>query len=108
MTELDAAWAALSQPCGLPPSLQEAAKRARGQRFGVAAAAFARATAVAEPLRLSDVRNLPSVSDIAAKAPRKPAPLPGGSSLAALMGTKEEEPPKRRSFGDVPTGDANR
>ena len=35
-TELDAAWAALSQPCGLPPSLQEAAKRARGQRFGVA------------------------------------------------------------------------
>ena len=101
-TELDAAWASLSQPCGLPPSLQEAAKRARGQRFGVAAAAFARATAVAEPLRLSDVRNLPSVSDIAAKAPKKPAPLPGGSSLAALMGTKEEEPPKRRSFGDVP------
>jgi len=102
-TELDAAWASLSQPCGLPPSLQDAAKRARGQRFGVAAAAFARATAVAEPLRLSDVRNLPSVSDIAAKAPKKPAPLPGGSSLAALMGTKnEEEPPKRRSFGDVP------
>ncbi len=104
-TELDAAWAALSQPCGLPPSLQAAAQRARGQRFGVAAAAFARATAVAEPLRLSDVRNLPSVSEIAAKAPKKPAPapLPGGSSLAALMGTtKEEEPPKRRSFGDVP------
>ena len=104
-TELDAAWAALSQPCGLPPSLQEAAKRARGQRFGVAAAAFARATAVAEPLRLSDVRGLPSISEVAAKAPKKPAPapLPGGSSLAALMGTtKEEEPPKRRSFGDVP------
>ena len=102
-TELEAAWAALSQPCGLPPQLQAAARRARGQRFGVAGAAFARATACAEPLRLSDVRGLPSVSEIAARAPKPaPAPLPGGSSLAALMGMSTEEPPKRRSFGDVP------